>query len=273
MANSIYEIIKTIDKNDNQYMKSDIKFLNEFLKKCQFSSKDIIEIINESSLLNILLQVEKEIYAEKINIQFKSHGSRHIIDVLLFSFLIGNELLEKNELYLLLLSAKYHDIGRVNDGKEEHAKASSEIAFKQLDGFISKRDLAMIMTAIEFHEVSRRIKNIDSIFYEIAKKNNVIEEDRSRARIISEILKDADALDRTRFMNRQRLNHEYLFFDYSKRYIKFSAELQEKYALNDLMSYHINYNLLAYYTPQELLKIIRKNETKEKISTSNKIMS
>lgn len=270
MVNSIYDIIKTINKSDRQYIKSDVKFLDEKLRESQFLIKDIIKIIDESKFKSILFELEQEIYLEKINLGFKAHGQRHIVDVVLFSFLIGGNYLNYNDLYLLLISAKYHDIGRTEEGNIEHAKASAEIAFQQLNPFLSKGDLSIIITAIEFHEVSRYLENADIVFQEIATKNGVMAKEIKRARIISEILKDADALDRTRFVNRARLNSKYLLFNFSKRFIKFSAELQEKYACDDLIKYEFDNKLLKYYTPQEVLRMLRRSENSINLSFNNR---
>ena len=84
-----------------------------------------------------------------------------------------------------------------------------------------------------------------------------------KVRMMAEVLKDADALDRTRFVNRARLDYRFLKFDISKRLIKFAAEMQETYALRDLKSYHCDEAisvLLQRDTPQELLREIRYEE-------------
>ena len=191
----------------------------------------------------------------------KAHGQRHICNVLLYSALIGQEYLDNIEdIEILLVAAKYHDISRKTDKFEKHAEASSIIASKKLKDKYSLPDLSIIKTIIEFHEIPRNLKNENEIFKSIALKNGVLEMDLIKARKLSEILKDADALDRTRFINSARLNYKYLKFDFSKKLVKFAAMLQETYAILDLKNYDCNEEinqLLKYYTPQEILRIIR----------------
>ena len=81
-----------------------------------------------------------------------------------------------------------------------------------------------------------------------------------KVREMAEVLKDADALDRTRFINKARLNQNFLKYGISKQLIEFSSSLQETYALQDLQDYQcddIIGELLQAYTPQEVLRTIR----------------
>ena len=77
---------------------------------------------------------------------------------------------------------------------------------------------------------------------------------------MAEVLKDADALDRTRFINKARLNPEFLQYDASKQLVKFASSLQETYAIHDLKEFNCDESigiLLQIYTPQEVLRTIR----------------
>ena len=64
------------------------------------------------------------------------------------------------------------------------------------------------------------------------------------------------------FLNRGRINPKFLVFAISKRLIKFSAMLQETYAIEDLKEVgylkEIEF-LLQYYTPQEVIREMRIN--------------
>ena len=124
----------------------------------------------------------------------------------------------------------------------------------------SPDDLSIISTIIEFHETPRNIPNVDEIFIEIAKKNGVPNEQISKVRQMAEVLKDADALDRTRFINKARLNPDYLQYGVSKQLIRFASSLQETYATHDLKEFRCDEAisiLLQSYTPQEVLRTIR----------------
>ena len=77
---------------------------------------------------------------------------------------------------------------------------------------------------------------------------------------MAEVLKDADALDRTRFINKARLNPEFLQYGISRQLIRFASSLQETYAIQDLKGYQCDEaigRLLQNYTPQEVLRTIR----------------
>ena len=258
---SILSIINNCDGNERQFKKSDIPTIDEEAAKNQWSSSEVITAMSESRLTPVVTMYENEIKEENINGRLKVHGQRHIQNVLLYSALIGESVLQdKNDLNLVLLSAKYHDIGRKTDAYEEHAESSARIAEDKLKEKCSSEDIAIIKTIIEFHEIPRNTESTDESFTTIAQKNGISDNQMSRVRKMAEVLKDADALDRTRFINRARLNSNFLHYDVSKKLIRFSSSLQETYAMQDLKEFHCDESistLLRNYTPQETLRTIR----------------
>lgn len=155
------------------------------------------------------------------------HGRKHINNVVLFSYLIAqNEDSLGNDLELLLQAAKYHDVGRDGNwngqgaGKRHdkdiipHAHPSADAAefylSKELnkDGNrkYTKSQIAMVKVAIEYHEVFEKNKNIfnEEKFEKLCKKENVKEEDIENTRLMCIYLKDADAVDRTRFLYEEK---------------------------------------------------------------------
>ena len=52
--------------------------------------------------------------------------------------------------------------------------------------------------------------------------------------IVAHILRDADALERTRFVGAWRLDVRYLYFDQSLKLVKFASSLNEREALERL---------------------------------------
>ena len=178
-----------------------------------------------------------------------------------YATLIGQSVVkDKHDLELIMLSAKYHDIGRKTDAYEEHAESSAQIAVEKLRDKCSAEDLSIISTIIQFHEIPRNISNVDAVFLDIARKNGIPDEQISRAREMAEVLKDADALDRTRFINKARLNPEFLQYGISRQLIRFASSLQETYAIQDLKEFQCDEaigRLLQNYTPQEVLRTIR----------------
>ena len=258
---STFVMVSNCDENQRQFEKSDIQNINQEVLNVQLSASEIRDALTDSGFSSSVVMYENEIKEENVNSRLKAHGQRHIKNVLLYSTLIGQSVVQdKHDLDLIMLSAKYHDIGRKTDAHEEHAEESAKIAIDKLKEKCSPEDLSIISTIIEFHETPRNLSNVDELFINIAKKNGVPDEQIPKVRQMAEVLKDADALDRTRFINKARLNPDYLKYDISKQLIRFASSLQETYALHDLKEYNcdeaINV-LLQSYTPQEVIRTIR----------------
>ncbi len=254
-------MINSADGNERQFEQTDISAIDQTILDEQLSSSDIMSALTDSGISTTLIMHENEIKKENINSKLKIHGPRHIKNVLLYSALIGQAVIQdRHDLDLIMLAAKYHDIGRKTDAYEAHAEESSKIVDDKLKDKCSEEDLPIIKTIIEFHETPRDAFHIDELFATIAKKNGITEEQLARVRQMAEVLKDADALDRTRFINKARLNPKFLHYDVSKQLIKFASSLQETYAIHDLKEFHCDESigiLLQYYTPQEVLRTIR----------------
>lgn len=248
-------------ENERQFERSDSPNMNQAVLDTQLSSSEVIRSLTDSGISTNFVIYENEIGEENINSRLKIHGQRHIKNVLLYSLLIGQSVVQdQHDLDLILLSAKYHDAGRKTDAHEEHAEESSEIAVDKLKEKYSKEDLAIIKTIIEFHEIPRNTSNVDEFFMAMARRNGIADNQIARVRQMAEVLKDADALDRTRFINQARLNPEFLQYGISKRLVKLASSLQETYALQDLKELNCEESisiLLQNYTPQEVLRTIR----------------
>ena len=254
-------MVNNSDGNERQFERSDISTIDQAILDTQLSSSEVISALTDSGLSTSLVMYENEIKEENVNGRLKVHGQRHIKNVLLYTTLIGQSVIQdKHDLNLIMLSAKYHDIGRKTDAYEEHAEASAKIAIEKLKDKCSSEDLSIISTIIEFHETPRNVANVDELFVAMARKNGITDDQIPRVRQMAEVLKDADALDRTRFINKARLNPEFLQYDVSKQLVKFASSLQETYAIYDLKEFHCDEAigiLLQTYTPQEVLRTIR----------------
>ena len=112
----------------------------------------------------------------------------------------------------MLLAAALHDSGKTRDRRDgEHGKNSAEIAGEYLQNninSISKEDIKIIQIAIEYHTIREDEKGRINVteLKELCQKYNVSMVNLERIEIISSILKDADALDRTRFDTQNTLN-------------------------------------------------------------------
>lgn len=259
--NAILNIISNCADNDRQFQKIDVSNIDAEIESQQISSNDVLNILKKNDLGSLVAIYENEINEEHINSKLKVHGSRHIKNVLLYSALIGQEVIEdKHDLDLILLSAKYYKIGKKIDGYESYVNESIKMVKEKLKNKLTQEDIAIISTIIEFYEYSREWTNVDDSFVAIAHRNGISDEQIERVRNMAEVLKDADALDRTRFINKARLNPNLLKFKIAKRLIRFASSMQETYAIKDLEEFHcedaIN-TLLNVYTPQEILRTIR----------------
>ena len=258
---SLLTVINNVNGNERQYKQSDVSTMNPETCEIQLSSSDVLKQLEDGGLSTNIVRFENEIKDEKINENLKLNGQRHIKNVVLYSALVGKAVIKnKHDLDLVMVCAKYHDVGRETDVNEPYAKESAKIAVEKLKGTYSSEDLAIIKTIIEFHSLPRNYKLIDESFVNIAKANGIPTEKMDKVREMAEVLKDADALDRTRFINKARLNQNFLKYGISKQLIEFSSSLQETYALQDLQDYQcddIIGELLQAYTPQEVLRTIR----------------
>ena len=170
------------------------------------------------------------------------HAKRHIQDVVLFSYMIANKekKLDEDGINLLLEAAKYHDSGRNEefhngrraDGKDDHAMYSTIVAERELrKQGMEESKIAMINVAILYHEHNE--KNINEFdekeFQKMCLKFGVREEDIKNTRLMCMYLKDADALDRTRFQGNATLNKRYLRTDTAKSLIGKARRINERY--------------------------------------------
>lgn len=254
-------IISNCDNNQRQFKKSDLPNISQEMIDVQLSSSDVGSALVDSGLSTELAMYENEIKEENVNGKLKVHGQRHIKNVLLYATLIGQSVVkDKHDLELIMLSAKYHDIGRKTDAYEKHAESSAQIAVEKLRDKCSAEDLSIISTIIQFHEIPRNSYNVDAIFSDMARKNGIPKDQISKVRQMAEVLKDADALDRTRFINKARLNPEFLQYGTSRQLIRFASSVQETYAIQELKEFQCDEaigKLLQTYTPQEVLRTIR----------------
>lgn len=171
----------------------------------------------------------------------KYHSLSHIQKVIMFSGILAkNENLSSEETSILLVAAAFHDSGR--DGEEgendNHALASARQVQEYFEANpnnpfgITSENISMIQAVIEYHEHKEQekgftdISKLDNLSY----KYNIDYEKFASLVKTSNLLKDADALDRARFgkknENRWSLDARYLKSDTAKSIsmLRFSEE-------------------------------------------------
>lgn len=152
------------------------------------------------------------------------HGQIHSERVGIFSYIIGSlKKLSEEDIEILLLASKYHDIGRkIRDDKSHSYESVKLLEKNQVLAGNPMRDYVYFL--VEAHGFS------DSEDLKVMEKYNV---DKDRALLLLSIFKDADALDRVRYDGIRNhgsiLNVKYLRNDESVRLLKFAYMLNAQY--------------------------------------------
>lgn len=198
--------IKKIDKN--------------YLNSIDFKKEQINQIYN---LIN--QSIREKLYTK---IHFPYHNLEHIERVLCYCIWILNEKGKNNEILentdTLLYSALYHDCGRswfVSNKK--HGIAGANIAKEKLKNKFSEKELKIIELLIETHAKKEDIVDFKNYNFNKDEKKNI--------QILSNILKDADALDRNRIkiLKFAQCNPNYLRTKEAKKIYCNSAVFLENY--------------------------------------------
>lgn len=192
----------------------------------------ILEILNEDKWLDdykFFKDFKNSSYYETLldtyqnlntDILYRSriHGQGHIERVILLSLLLSFYYkLNKNDTDILRYAASLHDTKRVDDSYDtEHGYRAAlySIDYAKID----EKDKNILQAVLATH--SRSDKDMDQTIEEFFVK------DLERARYLSKLFKDADALDRVRLGD---LDQKYLRNDFSHDLVDFSNKLFEKY--------------------------------------------
>ena len=173
----------------------------------------------------------------------KNHNMGHIERVMLLSQAIGTSVLKKENdaidqeaLNMLTQCAKYHDFGRMNDTIDNgHGKRSAEkmVPYLEKQGY-SKEQIHMMQVAVEYHEY----EDNEQIFDKLCQFYQISEEAKERTKQIAICLKDADALDRTRFHKESaKLDKSRLRTEPAKELISTATQLVDYYTNYDKMEF------------------------------------
>ena len=150
----------------------------------------------------------------------KYHGTDHIERVMLLGAVIAQQQnFSLREAELLLIGCSYHDIGRIDDSKDDrHGKRSAD-AIASIPGLeLSPEELKCIQAAVATH--STKDTRIDSF----AGEYGVPDEYMDLCRRLCRGLKDADNLDRVRIGD---LDIRHLRFAESRRMKPLAEEIYQ----------------------------------------------
>ena len=255
-----------------------MNFVNTDLQKNN-NKLDMKVDMNSSVFQRILDKISNsDLYKNEFFTSSFQHNIYHIQRVMFFSQIIAqNEGISEKDLKLLLLAAALHDSGKTRDRRDgEHGKNSAEIAGEYLQNninSISKEDIKIIQIAIEYHTIREDEKGRINVteLKELCQKYNVSIANLERIEIISSILKDADALDRTRFDTQNTLNIDSLRTNTARNkfLIDFSKKVNQEFARTILNS-NYNYENLVENDAVKTLGIARKKFFEENNGVAKK---
>ena len=160
------------------------EFSDEMLKKYGLSTADketITSLVEKS--------IKKHLYTDTNDFQ---HDLKHIEKVLAYVVMIVNKISNPNiNKSLLLTAALYHDIGKtIGASNKSHGQVGALEFTKLMQGMMSSKDIETVSMLINQHALEE-----DKI--DFASKDYTLEE-QEQIQLMSDILKDADALDRNR---------------------------------------------------------------------------
>lgn len=222
--------------------------LNEGNEVSEFNyDKNLIDFMVNNLDINDMKKILNYLNNANYNILYSSnfHGAYHSEKVLMFAYLLGkSENLSDDDMQIIMDAAFYHDIGRENDNEDEiHGYSSSMLINLKKDKILSSK----IYDSDEFVLYMRSICDAHSktddksmkIFEDYLYENSNL--DCAKYMKLLSVLKDADALDRTRFSKTcdAALKEKYLRFDYSRQLIEFSKAINNYYVERDIS---IKYN-------------------------------
>lgn len=183
--------------------------VSEKLKAGKYDDIPVVLELKRSAYYDLLMIAYDNLQTDRL---YRSHvhGRGHIERVMLLGAIIAMQQgFSTRETELLLYACSYHDVGRIDDHRDDqHGKRSAD-ALPSIPGpNVSKEEMSCIQAAVATHSTK------DEKIEEYAEKYHVSAELRYLSILLCRGLKDADNLDRVRIND---LDIKHLRFDESKR--------------------------------------------------------
>jgi len=159
----------------------------------QTSAKTMLKTLSADKQFSLFVDSMNKLHESALYESYV-HGKSHIERVAIMSFVLGLRLkLNHDDLILCLEIAKYHDVGRQNEGEDEQHGLRGAERIATICGNFSEHDQAVIAAVVAAHSL-RDECNMD-IFqnWDRLRKSQY-----PRCKLLLDIIKDADALDRFR---------------------------------------------------------------------------
>lgn len=164
--------------------------------------------------------IQKIASKEKLYLnESKIHGENHSNNVTLFATYIATlSNIQERDIKTIIEAAIYHDIGRVNDNFDYNHGTLGAVKYGAKISCPNDISVNEVKFLIEAHALSK-VEDINLLF----NRYQIPEKEQERLYQMATILRDADALDRTRFQLLNPTNNlkpEYLTHDISKKIIE-----------------------------------------------------
>lgn len=191
----------------------------------QYSLEEFIKTIKNSKNFSFFKENLKNIKQEFLY-QSPIHGITHNIRVSFFTFFLAEKLkLSVKDLKLALYAAFYHDIGRRNDDVDDAHGSLSALKLDKLQLNIDEEESNILKCIITAHSLS------DKVYEKVVNKYKI--KDLERCKLLYQILKDSDALDRVR-LELPYIGLNYLRVKTSLSLITTSYQLEYNFKLNSI---------------------------------------
>lgn len=194
------------------------KYYPELNLKKQYNAENIIDTLRFSERRSLFQQSMDALQEDKLFVS-SVHGEAHILRVCILCFFLAEKLgIDEEEFKDVLETAKYHDIGRINEETDKrHGQRGAEL-MGRMDISVSQEKLKIYQAVVAAHSLEKEA------FEDEWKKWGNSDREMERGRNILEILKDADALDRFRLRD-QSLRLSFLNKDISHQMVQGAYEL------------------------------------------------
>ena len=183
--------------------------ISDMLERGYLDDIETVKQLKKSTYYNLLINAFDELQTERL---YKSliHGIGHVERVMLLGSIIAmQQSFSARETELLLIACSYHDIGRIDDRRDDqHGKRSADMLASIPGLEISMEELRSIQAAVATHSTQ------DAMIDAFAEEYRVPDECLDLCRTLCKGLKDADNLDRVRIGD---LDIRHLRFDESKK--------------------------------------------------------
>ncbi len=180
-------VLKYELKNSLSIAKENIDFHQDFI-----TGEQLIRELMDSNYGEKFRQILGTIQERKLYKGSIMHGIDHVLRTsLIAGYIALKEGIDPNDFKMIIQAAMYHDIGRINDQEDStHGRRASDKLDSIVLEQIEPEEKNILKAMISAHSVDDRYMSKVFESYGIT--------DMERARILTCILKDADALDRVR---------------------------------------------------------------------------